>query len=385
MRVPINRIVIKNYKSLEDLSLDLKRFMVFIGPNNAGKSNLFDSLSFLSDLVKSDLGVIRGRGGFEQIVFNGEIDRVISFEIFGEMDIDRESRRYKYLIELEGDRFGGCFNRKELFLLLQDDEWRKLLEFPTDQGTAVAWDEAGKQTGKIGAGRDRSYLSFFRDERLYPPLSLFSKEVQSWAFFNFLPPLMRSPSPVRKEIQVQRWGENLSVVLHALQTEHPRRFAEVEDILKTIIPEVKELSTGLTEHETSQTYVRLHEKSLKIPIPAWEMSDGTLHLLAYLAVLLSPDPPPLMCFEEPENYVHPRLLELIVDLLKGVSERAQVLVTTHSPYLVDHLELEDLAIVEKKEGRTQVKIIEDKETMREVLEALTLGEIWFSGSIGGVP
>jgi len=383
--VPINRIVIKNYKSLEDLSLDLKRFMVFIGPNNAGKSNLFDSLSFLSDLVKSDLGVIRGRGGFEQIVFNGEIDRVISFEIFGEMDIDRESRRYKYLIELEGDRFGGCFNRKELFLLLQDDEWRKLLEFPTDQGTAVAWDEAGKQTGKIGAGRDRSYLSFFRDERLYPPLSLFSKEVQSWAFFNFLPPLMRSPSPVRKEIQVQRWGENLSVVLHALQTEHPRRFAEVEDILKTIIPEVKELSTGLTEHETSQTYVRLHEKSLKIPIPAWEMSDGTLHLLAYLAVLLSPDPPPLMCFEEPENYVHPRLLELIVDLLKGVSERAQVLVTTHSPYLVDHLELEDLAIVEKKEGRTQVKIIEDKETMREVLEALTLGEIWFSGSIGGVP
>lgn len=383
--MPINRIVIKNYKSLEDLSLDLKRFMVFIGPNNAGKSNLFDSLSFLSDLVKSDLGVIRGRGGFEQIVFNGEIDRVISFEIFGEMDIDRESRRYKYLIELEGDRFGGCFNRKELFLLLQDDEWRKLLEFPTDQGTAVAWDEAGKQTGKIGAGRDRSYLSFFRDERLYPPLSLFSKEVQSWAFFNFLPPLMRSPSPVRKEIQVQRWGENLSVVLHALQTEHPRRFAEVEDILKTIIPEVKELSTGLTEHETSQTYVRLHEKSLKIPIPAWEMSDGTLHLLAYLAVLLSPDPPPLMCFEEPENYVHPRLLELIVDLLKGVSERAQVLVTTHSPYLVDHLELEDLAIVEKKEGRTQVKIIEDKETMREVLEALTLGEIWFSGSIGGVP
>jgi len=135
--VPINRIVIKNYKSLEDLSLDLKRFMVFIGPNNAGKSNLFDGLSFLSDLVKSDLGVIRQRGRFEQIVFNGEIDRVISFEIFGEMDIDGESRRYRYLIELEGDRFGGCFNRKELFLLLQDDEWQKILEFPTDQGTAV--------------------------------------------------------------------------------------------------------------------------------------------------------------------------------------------------------------------------------------------------------
>jgi len=79
------------------------------------------------------------------------------------------------------------------------------------------------------------------------------------------------------------------------------------------------------------------------------------------------------------------LLELIVELLKNASHKTQVLVTTHSPYLVDLLQPEDLFIVEKQDGKTQVKKAEDKKGIKEALKTLGLGEMWYSGSLGGVP
>jgi predicted ATPase len=115
------------------------------------------------------------------------------------------------------------------------------------------------------------------------------------------------------------------------------------------------------------------------------MSDGTLRVLGCLAALYSPASPPLICFEEPENYVHPRLLELMVNLLKGASEKTQVLINTHSPYLVDFLDPGDLFIVEKVNGETQVKRAEDKKGIKEALKTLGLGEMWYSGGLGGIP
>ena len=109
-----------------------------------------------------------------------------------------------------------------------------------------------------------------------------------------------------------------------------------------------------------------------------------MRLLGHLATLYLPSPPPLVCFEEPENYVHPQLLELMVELLKNAASETQVLVTTHSPYLVDLLQPEDLFIVEKQEGKTQVKAVADRKGIKEALKALGLGELWYSGSFGGV-
>lgn len=382
--MPINHISIRNYKSLENLTLNMIPFMVFIGPNNAGKSNIFNCLLFLSEFVKKGAGAAKERGGFEQIVFNGEIGQTISIELQGSIKAQNKERLYRYFIELEGDRYGNCSNKREVFSLMETGR-QKLLEFPSEGGMAISWNETGTKTGVLGAGRDRLYLASFHDQDYYPILGHFSNEVQNWAFFNFLPPLMRSSLPVKRELQLQSRGDNLPVVLHVLQTEYPVKFREIEDILKSAVPELEELTTGLTSHEPGQTYVRIREKGLKTSIPAWGMSDGTLRLLGHLATLYSPTPPPLVCFEEPENYVHPLLLRLVVDLLKNASEKTQVWVTTHSPYLVDLLNPEDLFIVEKQEGKTQVKKAEDKKGIKMAVKKIGLGEMWYSGSLGGVP
>jgi len=383
--MPITQIHIQNYKSLKNLTLKMNPFMVFVGPNNAGKSNIFNAFRFLSDFVQEQgrQSAVRERGGFEQIVFDGDIGQTISFEFHGRMEVHQKERYYKYFIELEGDRWGNWLNRRETFMLMEEDE-KVLLEFPSEEGTANAFDETGEQIGSIGAGNTRSYLSSFTDQRRYPIVGRFAHEVEHWAFFNLLPPLMRESLPVRKQLQLQSFGENLAVVPHVLQSEEPQRFKEVEDILRTAIPELEELTTGLTAHDPGQTYIRIREKGLKTTIPAWGMSDGTLRLLGHLATLYSPSPPSLVCFEEPENYVHPQLLELIVELLKNAASETQVLVTTHSPYLVDLLQPEDLFIVEKQEGKTQVKQVADQKEIKEALKALGLGELWYSGSFGGV-
>lgn len=397
--MPLNKLIVKNYKSLKDFSLDTKPFMVFIGPNNAGKSNILDCLRFLSEFAK------RGderrnawieRGGFEQIVFNGEINQTISFELQGTIRVEDGERSYRYFVELEGSRWGSCLNRHETFSLIRkihprsyraltEDTEQKLLEFPGEKDMAIVRDETGKQTGGFGTVRETLYLPFFDDIDHYPILGHFAKEVQNWSFFNLLPPLMREPLPVKRTLQLQSFGENLSVILHTLQSESPKRFKEIEEILKKAVGEVEELTTGLTEHAQGKTYIRIREQNLRIPISVWAMSDGTLRILGYLATLYSPIPLPLACFEEPENYVHPRLLELIVDLIKTASERTQVLVTTHSPYFVDFLQPEDLFIVEKKEGQTTVRKAEDKKGIKEALKTLGLGEMWYSGGLGGVP
>jgi predicted ATPase len=384
--MPINRIAIKNYKSLKCLELDLKPLMVFVGPNNSGKSNIFDCLWFLSEFVKSEPGnAIVKRGEFNHVVFDGIIEQRISIQLEGSTNVKDKERFYWYSLELSGDKYGHCFIEHEIFRLIKEDGKQDLLKYPDEKGSATVFDETGKPISSYGVGRDRSYLYYFRDSDRYPILGHFSNEVQSWVFFNLLPPSMRAPLPVRRELQLQTHGENLSGVLHVIQSEYPDRFKEIEDILKSAVPELKELSTGLTAHETGQTYVRISEKNLSTSIPAWGMSDGTLRFLACLAALYSPASPKLICFEEPENYVHPRLLELMVNLLKGASEKTQVLINTHSPYLVDFLDPGDLFIVEKVNGETQVKSAEDKKGIKEALKTLGLGEMWYSGGLGGVP
>jgi predicted ATPase len=401
--MPLTKLVVKNYKSLRDFQLDIKPLMVFIGPNNTGKSNIFDCFKFLSEAIKIRglQGSVIQRGGFNNIIFNGEIGNTISIELHGSLQIKGEEKSYKYSIEFGGNQFGNCYNNRETFVLkgpiysapkvIGNETQRqifdeiKLLEFPGENGMAIARDETGKQMGGFGAGNNIVYLSSFSDPLHYPVLSSFHNEVQNWAFFNFVPQLMRDPLPIQKELQLKFLGENMATVLHALQTEYPQKFKKIEDILKSALPQFDELGTGLTA-APGQTYIKMREKELNVDIPAWGMSDGLLRLLGLLISFYSPSPPPLACYEEPENFVHPRLLELIVDLLKNASEnKTQVMATTHSPYLVDLLQPEDLFIVEKKDGETKIKKAEDKKGIKEALKTLGLGDMWYSGSLGGNP
>jgi predicted ATPase len=110
-----------------------------------------------------------------------------------------------------------------------------------------------------------------------------------------------------------------------------------------------------------------------------------MRFLCLLAILCDPDPPPLVCIEEPELGLHPDLLPKIADLLVSAAERTQLVVTTHSDPLVDAMTKrpEVVVVVEKHEGQPQAKRLESTEEMQRWLEKYRLGELWLRGEIGG--
>jgi predicted ATPase len=324
----LTRFKVQNYKSLEDVEISLMPLMVFVGPNNAGKSNILDCFFFIKQLAEQGRSAVYDRGGFSQLVWNGAIDKEMLIELDAVVsDRNGQKRSVTYRVEITVDpRYPFNYNiSRELLRLWNEGEAKRLLEFPVEQGMARVWDEEGKEVGAAGAGSEQLYIGYFRDPIPYPIIGSFARNVMKWSFYNFSPSRMRLPNPAKEE--------------------------------------------GLPLH-----------------IPAQALSDGTLRLLGQLAVVSSPEPPPLACFEEPENCIHPRLLELVVDIFKSASKKTQILMTTHSPYLLDFLRSpENLVIVEKVEGKTHCKTVQDQEGVKEALKTLGLGELWYSGHIGGTP
>ena len=130
----------------------------------------------------------------------------------------------------------------------------------------------------------------------------------------------------------------------------------------------------------------LHEKGFSSPIPATRISDGTLRFIAMLAVLLSPEPPPLVCIEEPELGLHPDAVALMGDVLEEASERMQLVVTTHSDALVSELTNRPSAIVacERPGAGTMLRRL-DPEHVAHWLDEYALGDIWRMGALGANP
>jgi len=377
----LTKIAIKNYKSLENVELALRPLNVLVGPNNSGKSNLLDCLEWLREFMMiQGPGAIESRGGFKNLVWNGEIQRTISIELSG--SLGRKSS-YQYLLEVSGGKTHHSIS-KELFKI--DDAI--LLEYPVSlgnySGQYILYNRKQErlQNGSIIRGNEPN-LKYLAGIESVPELSQFRTEIENWRFHNPVPSRMRNPVQVRRDLRLGKEGENLSGVLHSIHSEFRDAFQKLEEKLRSAVPEVTQLVTALTEG--GETYINLKENKLNLPIPSWAMSDGTLALLAMLAVFYSPEPPPLVCLEEPENFLHPHLLELLGELLINASDRSQIMITTHSPYLLDLFKPENVIIIEKKEGKTTLQSAQNKKGIKKALQDLGLGEFWYSGALGGVP
>jgi len=188
---------------------------------------------------------------------------------------------------------------------------------------------------------------------------------------------------VAKQTRLTVDARNVATVLHWMYSEEPETFQRIEGLLKAAIPELDRLLSPLTED--GKTYVAWREKHIPGRIPAWNMSEGSVRLVATLVALVVPGPPSLVAFETPEIHLHPYQMEYLAGILKAGSERSQVLITTHSPYLLNYVPLESVLIVEKEKGETKVRPVEDSAHLREALRRLGLGEMWVAGHLGGVP
>ena len=230
---------------------------------------------------------------------------------------------------------------------------------------------------------DLSILAQRRDPETYPELSYLASSYEKiriyreWAFGRNS--IFREPQKAdMRNDRLEEDFSNLGLFLNRL-----RRNSKTK---KAILTALGDLYDGLNDfYETIEGgTVQVFLTEGDYSIPATRLSDGTLRYLCLLAILCDPDPPPLICIEEPELGLHPDILPKVADLLVSASMRTQLIITTHSDILVDAMteRPEAILICEKHEGQTTMQRLES-ETLKGWLAEYRLGELWTRGELGG--
>lgn len=396
----LKRVHIRGYKSLDDVEVRLEALTVLFGPNAAGKSNFLDALQLLSKLGTSrtlkdafdspyrgkPLESFRiGRGGIkglieqDRLVFSIEADLELSVAV-----VDAVERQIRDMRRPGRDAATPEPGKARARVRERDLRYRIEIEMLPKSGVLRVADEylaalnsKGEPTGarkpfferrgeKIhlrleGQGHpthydrflDHSILSMPHYPPHYPHLVAARRELESWLFFYFEPrERMRAANPVREVRHIGLMGEELAAFLNTVRADNPRQFRGIERALHTLMPSVDGIEVDV--NDLGEVELRLREGG--VAIPARVLSEGTLRMLGLLALTGADEHPALVGFEEPENGVHPRRIQLIAELLKTREslKQSQYIVTTHSPILPDMLSNSSLFVVRRSNGGTRV-------------------------------
>jgi predicted ATPase len=330
----IQSLQFKNYRVLRDAELPLGPFTLLVGPNGSGKSTVLHALRSLRTLAESnDVGF-------------GAVTSVVNTEGYTSLIV----------------AFSESFEQIESSVRWQRD-------------TITIWD--GRPVG-ITQGRNHDLRTFLHRIRTY----------------TFDEKAIIKPVHLTPQIELNEDGGNLAGVLDRLRDHAPEKFEAYNREVAALAPEFDRVL-----FDTPQNGFRgfmLRTKVGHHAIPARDLSQGTVLALALLALTHLETPPSMICIEEPDRGIHPRLYREIRDALYRLSypeqfgldrPPVQVLITSHSPYMLDlHRDHpEEVVIAEKVGSEGTFSRLADREDLEDLLSEATLGEIWYSGVLGGVP
>ncbi len=373
----IRAIELRNFLSFEHAEVKLGKLNILVGPNASGKSNFVKALLFLSRLIRVDVEAACQHIGlaFQKLIYNFDLDRELGLKVH--LRVKGEELIYEVAVKREQITMERLA-RKDGTVLME-----RMKQIPPKRAWYLSREGEIIPIPFELLKPFRSLFSCIEDARADRLLLDAREALGGFRAYSFEPSRIRSRARSGLSLELARDGSNLAQVLHSLLTSDRKRFLAIEEALKSLIPEVEELNTPTTR-DGQMTYITLREKGLRMPLGCPNISDGTLRLLAFItAIHLGGS---LVAFEEPENCVHPYLFQSLINICRhGPS---QVVITTHSPYLVDKAEPGELLLVAKREGRSIIRRLtaEEKELARKMLEeGFTLGEIWYMGELGGRP
>ncbi|HEY2912159.1 MAG TPA: AAA family ATPase [Candidatus Angelobacter sp.] len=388
-------IKIKGFRSLRAAELPLDALTAFIGPNGSGKSNFMDLLNLMAEASYGLLADgIAKRGGFDNISFKGDPGDVqieFNFKPEGVFQEERTPVKFRLTLKRVGsyprvwleqiEKAPDAYHFKPLQLMRRDKDGCEFRSVKTGMT-----EELEKK-----ALESESELAIFqvKDKDKYPTPYKLLRLLQDWAFYrdiNVGPNApIRQPDLVRPTVRLAADGGNLASVLYSIQQQHPATWKEIEEILETVYPDFHSI-TFPPEGGDGKVLLRWWERPFekKSGFSASLLSDGTLKLLCLLAILKTPDPPPMICIDEPELGLHPDWIKVVAELLLSAATRTQIIIATHSPQLVSKLEPSNVVITEKSAGETRFRHL-DKNSLKKWLEEFSLGDLWLAGHFGGRP
>lgn len=371
---------------------ELQSLNVLIGPNASGKSNFIEVLSLLSALPTDLAAAIRDGGGAGEWLWKG-VPQSRKAEVDVDVDPgDAADRLLRHHLSFAA-RGPSVEMLDEDIIEIQQGSGREEICYAFNQGRPEIHVRVETPDGPRVEKRpvqsdspplNQSVLSQLRDPLSYRELfQLFAlfDSIQTFREWTFGPGGVRRPQsadlPAGRLLPDSR---NLALVLNQIEHQAGPIFNEH---LRRFFPRFKRMTTEVAGGAV-QFY--LHESGLRSPIAGPRLSDGTIRFIALLATLFSPEPPKVLCVDEPELGLHPDAVMQLADLLVEATDRMQLVVTTHSDALVSALTSQPDAIVacERPGAGTELRRLDPKK-LASWLDEYRLGDLWRMGELGANP
>lgn len=377
----LQSVRVRNFKAIADATVNLTPLHLLIGPNNSGKTSLLEAIAALSRSLDHTIDkTFLGRWTGRQLVHSSATEPVAVIEGF-----------------LEGKLSGS---------------YKLQCEFP-ETGKKVVVQEATWNDGEeknIAIGKEATLTGFsvpssakerqWYDEAVELSSVLCPCWYLRWSARNLALPATLQPE---RFLRLAGNGFGLPTLLDDIQNHSQDLFSKISTDLRKQFPEVYSLrlkqerayDSPFDDPEQTLTLKLGNGKQLYFvmkngaEIPAPQIAEGILYVLAYLAILNLPEPPKILLVEEPENGIHPARVCEVVKLLRKITEvhsGIQIIMASHSPYLVDEMKPNEVTWCQRQDGNVVTENLDKNETVQRQLGMFELGEIWsnYLDPIGGV-
>jgi predicted ATPase len=366
----------RRYRSLKSETVPFDDLNVFIGPNGSGKSTILDALRFLQEGVRARdfREAVALRGGILHLAWKGEDAGTVELRTrFVEDDAS-----FKWVVRL---------TRRDYDFSVHEEVFKNLPGAPpsqvlaADDGNGWWWSE-GKRV-PLRQHETTCALASAAADATFPARSI-TEFVRGWGFFDPNPFTLRRAWAVPESDRLDGFGRNLAERLFAMQKSAPASFERVVAATRSVLGFPAEIEPRESE---GRFYFAQIEPGLKHPVHQVGASSGTLRMLALMTALFEGADSSLVGIEEPENHIHPAALSAFAEFLLQAREEVQVLITTHSPLLLDYLdEPSAVRLVRRDEQEgTRVTPVADPVAVRTALEesGFALGEFYQTKGFGG--
>ena len=378
----IHYLRVENYRALKSVELkEISPVTVLLGPNGSGKSTLFDAFSFLSECFQRGLRVAwERRGRARELRTRGAAGPIV-FELKY-----RERPKHPlitYHLAIDEDRRGPIVVEEWL-------QWRRgshgkpfrFLDYHEGQGQAASGEMPDEQEHRVEIplrSPDLVAVNTLGQFAQHPRVAALREFITDWHVSHLsIDDTRRQPQAGPQE-KLSRTGDNLANVIQYLKEQHPQRLDDILDQLRRRVPKLERVEAE--RMPDGRLLLRIKDIPFEQPVLSRFASDGTLKMLAYLVLLNDPQPPRFIGIEEPENFLHPRLLPDLAEECRAASERTQLLITTHSPDFLNGARPQEVRILYRDtQGYTQATRVSDIPGIPEFVEAgAALGHLWIEG------
>ena len=396
----ISRIEIKNFKSFENVNVDLNDFNVLVGASASGKSNFVEAFQFLKDVSEDfEKGINTHGGSFFQnlniksdnpscikVTFGNDDSFITRLNPSSDFKIQYNSIEYELCINFKDNsqelinesvkfNFNICRDDEKIYentLILLNKDWKVTASFEIEE----KYVELEHLVPKSLLNIVNDNLSEKHELIINTPLSAipisWANYFKSINYYDFDPKFCRLDDGAGKA-ELTQFGQNLPRVLEQIlnDSEKQRRFLNLVSILLPYIEKIDVISL-----EDNRRMFRLSEKYNQLPVLSPFVSDGTMNILALISALYF-ESGDIILLEEPERNIHPALFIQLVSMMKEVSQNKQVIITTHSPEILNCCELEDIHLISRDDGGfSKVSKPVDNKEVKVFIDELGIGQVF---------